>query len=112
MPLGSIVSGLIGAGGASAAGAFANRAGQDTGAKVLDESYDVGSRDVGRLSPYISTGLGAENQLSQLYGLGTIAPIGDKWGTFGTTPDTTGQAQKNAMARFQSKPAEPASATM
>lgn len=104
MPLGSIVGGLIGAGGAQAQGAAAGAA----GGRALATSYDVGNRDVARLSPWVGAGMNAEDALSQLYGLGALKPIGDQYNTYGTphgygTPEAQ-QEQQDALGRFQTSP--------
>ncbi len=96
MPIGSIVGGLIGSAGASGAGNAAYGA-----------ASDLANKDVARFSPYLSTGLNAEDQLSQLYGLGALSPMGPDGG-YGTlhgngTPEAAAE-QTAALGRFRTSP--------
>lgn len=100
MPLGSIVGGFIGAGGASAAGSAAGAAGD----KALQAGQDWAKTLHAWASPWTDTGIQAEDQLLQLYGLGHLYPTGDQYGDSGVDSTNWQQDQKNALAKFQLSP--------
>ena len=106
MPLGSIIGGLIGSGGAQRAGAAAGAAGN----RAYDNSVELGNQINSLLSPYTSSGREANNALSQLYGLRPVVQSNDQYGDYGTA---TGQgygtqgakdAQQGAFENFKSFP--------
>lgn len=106
MPLGSLLGGFIGAGGAQAAGAASAAAGN----KAFDNSVELGNQINALLSSYTSSGNQADNALSQLYGLGPIQQFSDQYGDYGTatgqgygTPGAK-QAQQAAFENFKSFP--------
>lgn len=96
----SLIGGLMSQGANSAAGSASSAA----GAQALSNSYDVGNRDVARLSPWQASGAAAAQQVNALLGLGTLGPIGDQYNTYGTTPGNWQQDQKDAAAKFQTDP--------
>src|SRR5689334_4837008 len=70
MPIGSLVTGLIGAGGAQATGNAAGNAGAQAFGNAKDQIAEIRSY----LSPWAQVGNTAEDQLSRLYGLGHLDP--------------------------------------
>lgn len=100
MPVGSILNGIIGAGGAQAAGAAAGQAGAD----ALQRATDLANKDRAVLSPWVGAGMGAEKELAALYGLGRLDPIGDQYNTYGLYQDDREGEQANALARFKTSP--------
>ncbi len=104
--IGSVAGGLISQAGNRAA------AGQLTGAAAGEQAYnrslDAGQLDVGRLSPWTASGTAAAQQINALLGLGSLQSTGDKYNNFNVAGGYSGgdwqQAQKDAMARFQTDP--------
>lgn len=94
----SLIGGLMSQGANSAAGSASSAA----GAQALSNSYDIGNRDVARLSPWQASGAAAAQQVNALLGLGTLGSIGDQYNTYGTFASPTAQA--DAAAKFQTDP--------
>ncbi len=102
MPIGSIIGGLIGQGGAQAAGAAAGQA----GIQGYQNAQTERARNWANASPWTSVGGGASNELAQLYGLGHLdGGAGDH--TFGgqslVTTNREGD-RANALKNFQASP--------
>lgn len=98
MPIGSVLGGLISQGGSQAAGGMMAGAGGQAYGNARDEAQ------LGRvvLSPWVTTGQSAVNELSQLYGLGRMVNTGAN----GFQPgggDRAGE-QQDAFGRFQTSP--------
>lgn len=108
MPIGSILGGIISSGGYANAGGQASQAGRDVaaaGSQALAESKALGAKSAARLSPWANTGIAAQQQIAALLGLGDLRYTGDAnnpWAI--TNPGNAGEAQRNAMARFQTDP--------
>ena len=106
MPIGSIIGGLIGQGGANAAASAQGTA----GSTAYNNGQTIGYTARAGFSPYMAAGGGAENALSQLYGLGSLVGTGDQYGDMETAPGggygtpAAAAAQKAAQANFQTSP--------
>lgn len=96
MPLGSIVGGLIGQGGANAAaGAYGQAAGNADFTRRLNGAA---------LSPWFQPGQDAQGVMSGLMGLGHFVSDGQGHGGLGLDSSNWQADQKNAFAKFQPSP--------
>jgi hypothetical protein len=101
MPIGSVIAGIMGSGGASAAGAAAGQA----GIQAYKNAQTERARNQALISPWTSVGAGAQNALAQLYGLGHLDASGDP--TFGGSSLNTSNIagdRANALANFSTSP--------
>lgn len=96
MPIGSIVGGFIGKGGADAA---AGKAGEAAG-----NSEFIRRRNEANLSPWFQSGQGAQNLIAGLLGLGSLGPDGQGYGGLRLNDGNWKQDQQNAFSRFQASP--------
>ena len=107
MPLGSLVSGLIGAGGAAAAGNAAGQAGWTAQQNGLNAAGSAKAIE----SPYLTGGYAGTNALLSALGLGHLNPMNTDGGVNSTaygetslnTSDVAGD-RANALANFQASP--------
>lgn len=99
MPVGSILGGMIGAGGAYQAGNAAAAAGNDAASRARDET----SKNRAIVAPWTSAGADAEGELASLYGLGHLNS-GDAFGARGIDQTNRAGDQADAMARFTYSP--------
>lgn len=95
MPVGSIIGGLIGQGGAQAA---AGRAGQAAGNADFMRRHGEAL-----LSPWSRPGTSAQNLISQLLGFGTLK-AGDEYGNLIFDESNREGDQQNAFAQFKQSP--------
>lgn len=105
MPIGGLVQGLIGAGGASAAGNAAGNAGWTAYNNAITQK--TSNEAIG--APYTMGGWAGQNALLQALGLGHLTPMNMELGTesYGNTRlDQSNQAQDRAagLANFQASP--------
>jgi len=96
MPIGSIVGGLIGQGGAQAAGAA-------YGQGVQNADF-IRRQNEAKLSPWWQAGYSANNLMSELNGLGRYVDDGQGYGGVRLDDSNWQGDQKNAFARFQTSP--------
>lgn len=96
MPIGSLIGGLIGQGGANAAAGAYGKAGQNADfTRRLNE---------GTLSPWYQSGQDASNVMSELMGLGHYVPDGQGYGGQKLDAANWQGDQANAFSKFQASP--------
>lgn len=105
MPLGSIIGGLIGQGGANAAAGMASNAGYAAGQMALNQRKSNESL----AAPYTASGWAATNALLRATGLGHLTPYDQAVGTdtYGFTRldnSNTAADRAGALADFQASP--------
>lgn len=96
MPIGSIIGGLIGQGGANAAAGAYGQAGQN--------ADFIRRQNQALLSPWFTSGVGAQDLVSQLLGLGHYVSDGQGYGGLRLDNSNWQGDQKNAFSRFQASP--------
>lgn len=96
MPVGSIVGGLIGQGGANAAAGAYGQAGKN--------ADFIRRQNEAKLSPWFSSGVAAQNALSGLLGLGHYESDGQGYGGLRLESGDWQGDQRNAFAKFQPSP--------
>jgi hypothetical protein len=96
MPIGSVIGGFIGKGGADAA---AGKAGEAAG-----NSDYIRHRNEANLSPWFQSGQGAQNLIAGLLGLGSLGPDGQGYGGLRLNEGNWKQDQQNAFSKFQASP--------
>lgn len=107
MPIGSIIGGLIGQGGANASGAAAGR----SGTQAWQNALQLAGANKSVASPYLLAGWAGTNQLLKAYGLGHLNPMNVDGGpnstAYGETSlDNSNVAgdRANALSEFQASP--------
>lgn len=94
--IGSLIGGLISKGGADDAAGMAGQAGGNADfIRNLNEA---------KLSPWVQSGQGAQNIISQLLGLGSMKADGQGYGGVRFDPSNWQGDQQNALNRFQASP--------
>lgn len=96
MPVGSIIGGLIGQGGANAAAGAYGQAGQN--------ADFIRRQNEAKLSPWFASGVGASNVLSGLLGLGHYESDGQGYGGLRLDNSNWQGDQQNAFSKFQTSP--------
>ncbi len=98
--IGSVISGLVGKGGADQAAGAIGQATQEANAS------NKAQRDFNfsQASPWISGGRSALDKIGQLLGFGSMRAEGGDGGAYYFSGDYDGAIQKNALAGFQTSP--------
>ena len=99
---GSIAGGLLSKSGNQ--GAAGSLTGAQAGNNAFNQSVAQSGLDRATVSPWWQTGVGATNQIAGLLGLGNLQMTGDPYGSVSLNSGNWQQAQKDAMARFQTDP--------
>lgn len=107
MPIGSIVGGFIGSGGAREAGNAAGAA----GGQAYQRAWDIAGANKALASPYLTAGYAGTNALVRALGLGHLNPMntdgGTRSGAYGETSLNTSDVagdRTNALSDFRASP--------
>lgn len=106
MPIGSMIGGVISAGGASQAGGTASAAGSYAAQQAASAAHQANVLSSGYLSPYYATsGPFATSRLNALSGLGDLKWDGQRWvGSYETRAEDLKNAQAEATTAITGSP--------